>query len=215
MPCGEICVRQHGNNTDVLGAILPDVLSSPQEYPQHSTLSATHLDTSTNLDRGWGITSSPSAETHSNSFPNRQTTAGYTWTRTFRCRLCTESYEVLRDLRQHMRTAHTGQSEIHTGKSVEESQQPVNKGRHCPECGKFFSRCDNLLVHWKAIHGEQEQHMCEECGYVFNRKANYVRHIRRMHRKGDQTNCQQRTQSPSTSLELQSDLSTTHKSDHE
>ncbi|GAA54167.1 KRAB domain-containing zinc finger protein [Clonorchis sinensis] len=124
---------------------------------------------------------------------------------TFKCRLCTKSYKFLRGLRKHVRTAHTGQIEIRTGKSVEEIQESVNKGCLCSECGKFVKRCDNLQVHQKTIHDQLEQYACALCGHVFNRRTNYFRHIRTMHGKEDQTNCQQCRQSPSAPLELESD----------
>ncbi|TGZ69357.1 hypothetical protein CRM22_003782 [Opisthorchis felineus] len=212
MHSGESSVGRQGNPTHVTGKTLPDVLSCSQNL----SVPATHFDTSTDLDKRRMDHKCPVCKKTFHFFSYMQDH----WRMhmdicTFRCRLCTKSYKFLRGLRQHLRTAHTGQAEIRIGKSVGENLESVNKGCLCPECGKFFKRCDNLQVHRKTIHDKRAQHACVLCGHVFNRRTNYFKHIRTVHGKEDETNFEQCRQSLSVPLELESQLSTTHKSDHE
>ena len=49
-------------------------------------------------------------------------------------------------------------------------------GLSCNECGRVFTRPDNLKRHVKSIHSREKLFSCQECGKSFATKDKLTRH---------------------------------------
>ncbi|NWR81284.1 ZN572 protein, partial [Centropus unirufus] len=52
----------------------------------------------------------------------------------------------------------------------------------CPDCGKGFKHCSNLLVHQRS-HLEQKPYICLDCPKSFTCSTQLIRH-RQIHGEG-------------------------------
>ncbi|PNF42996.1 hypothetical protein B7P43_G09560 [Cryptotermes secundus] len=53
----------------------------------------------------------------------------------------------------------------------------AEKSYECKECGRMFSRIDDLRTHMR-IHTGEKPYECKECGHVFSQTSNLRRHMR-------------------------------------
>jgi uncharacterized Zn-finger protein len=59
--------------------------------------------------------------------------------------------------------------------------QPTERQRHvCRECGRIFTRSDNLVRHTASVHG-RHRHECSVCRRVYTRYDNLQKHIKKEH----------------------------------
>ncbi|OXU25914.1 hypothetical protein TSAR_011819 [Trichomalopsis sarcophagae] len=51
----------------------------------------------------------------------------------------------------------------------------------CHNCGRSYSRRDNLQRHIRFVCGQSPKYACLICNRAFKQKSNYHRHVLNMH----------------------------------
>lgn len=95
------------------------------------------------------------------------------------CHLCDTTFDLPRLYMRHMRDKHTpdvlpfvcaqcpkvfvSEQKMHQHAA---SHRPVEqkKTHPCPECGKTFSKAENVQLHIRIVHDGDRPYVCEECG---------------------------------------------------
>src|SRR4029434_7497099 len=76
--------------------------------------------------------------------------------RPYHCTVCTKSFMVLRELKEHQETHTLSVLKQNTGE----------KPYKCAQCGKSFSRVSHLEIHMR-IHTGEKPHKCAQCEKAF------------------------------------------------
>ena len=90
--------------------------------------------------------------------------------RIFKCYVCNENFDQY-GLELHYATTH----------AIEEENDKSQDNNRCEQCGKCFTRKDNLNKHIKKIHKGRKNHECEHCGKCFRLKTNLSKHCAATH----------------------------------
>ena len=69
------------------------------------------------------------------------------------CESCGKSFVRADRLKNHIRTVHEGQKDLHL---------------KCEPCRKSFSEAGSLKKHIHTVHDGQKDHKCESCGKSFS-----------------------------------------------
>ncbi|CAK1554352.1 unnamed protein product [Leptosia nina] len=112
-------------------------------------------------------------------------------TGTFACDQCTEVFETVRKMKQHVRKIHNGLTMPHKcGYCSERFKENFHKYEHlakvhgvvgpaikCQACDRTFTTQQTWLLHTKKYHLMQKQHKCSYCDKAFFGKRELNDHI--------------------------------------
>lgn len=83
---------------------------------------------------------------------------GFNTVKIYSCPCCTETFTVLRQLKQHLRN--------------HEDDRPFR----CMECDKRYKQNAHLMVHVRTVHEGRRPYECPDCGKTFARRSHLVAH---------------------------------------
>ena len=80
----------------------------------------------------------------------------------FHCDQCDNSFRTKQNVQKHIKRVHNGEKD------------------QCPLCSDWFK---NLSCHLYQVHKKGNQQTCEQCGKVFSRGDDLRRHMEKLHNK--------------------------------
>ncbi|XP_066514913.1 uncharacterized protein si:ch211-284e13.5 [Hoplias malabaricus] len=93
------------------------------------------------------------------------------------CKVCSQSFNRLQDLRRHRTLMHLKKA-VHHHRGPKHSLFPPGRSPyHCSQCGRDFNRGEHLKIH-QRIHTGERPYVCTVCSARFRHSWALKRHLR-------------------------------------